>query len=58
MCEYCEKGKRIEERKNDNMFFEIYGKHLRGIGDFFNTFRFGRDVLINYCPMCGRKLGE
>ena len=51
MCEYCEKEKHIEENKNDNIFFYIYGKHLRLMGKIFN-FNFGRDVLINYCPMC------
>lgn len=57
LCNYCEKEKRIEEYKGDNVHFEIYGKHLRVIGKMF-SFNFGRDFLINYCPMCGRKLGE
>lgn len=57
MCKYCESGKRIEERNNDNIFFELLGKHLRVMGKLLNI-PFGRDVIINYCPMCGRKLGE
>ncbi len=57
MCKYCEKEKRIEENEKDNIYFQIYGKHLRVIGNLFN-FNFGRDILINYCPMCGRKLGD
>ena len=56
MCEYCEKGKRFAESKNDNIYFEICGKHLRVLGTVFRIF-LGRDVLINYCPMCGRELG-
>lgn len=56
MCKYCEKGKYIEERANDNVFCEIYGKHLRLIGRIFNI-PLSRDIIISYCPMCGRKLG-
>lgn len=57
MCKYCEKEKHIEEIKNDNIYFKIYGKHLQVVGALFNKL-FGRDVIINYCPMCGKKLGE
>ena len=57
MCKYCEKGKRIEEVENDNIYFEIYGKHLRVAGKVLNIL-LGRDVIIEYCPMCGRRLGE
>ena len=56
-CEYCYKEKKIEERRTDNIYFEIYGKHLRLFGKVIGI-SFGRDVLINYCPMCGRKLGD
>lgn len=54
-CEYCEKEKRIEELTTDNIYLEIYGKHLRLNGKVMGI-RFGRDFMINYCPMCGRKL--
>lgn len=57
MCKYCEEEKHIEERENDNIYFEIYGKHLRVIGKVLNI-PLGRDIIINYCPMCGRRLGE
>ena len=57
MCKYSEKEKHIEEIENDNIYFEIYGKHLRVIGKVLNI-PFGRDVIINYCLMCGRKLGD
>lgn len=56
MCEYCEKGKKFAESKNDKIHFEIYGKHLRFSGYIFHIF-VGRDVLINYCPMCRKKVG-
>ena len=55
-CEYCNKGKHIKENIEDKIYLNIYGKHLRLIGKIFNI-DFGRDILINYCPMCGRKLG-
>lgn len=55
MCEYCEKEKRIEELHTDNIYLEIYGKHLRLNGKVMGI-RFGRDFMTNYCPMCGRKL--
>lgn len=57
MCKYCEKGKKIEEVENDNIYFYIFGKHLRVIGRVLNI-PLGRDVIIKYCPMCGRRLGE
>ena len=59
MCEYCEKEKKIEENEDDNIHLSIIGKHLRLLGKLpmISTY-FGRDVLINYCPICGRKLGE
>lgn len=55
MCKYCKKGKSIEERANDNIFLEIYGKHLRLIGRIFNI-PLGRDIIISYCPMCRQKV--
>lgn len=57
MCEYCEKGKKIEEVGNDNIYFEIYGKHLRVIGKVLNI-PIGRDIIIEYCPMCRKEAGR
>ena len=57
MCEYCEKEKHIEKREKDNIYFKIWGKHLQVIGKVYNI-PLGRDVIINFCPMCGRKLGD
>ena len=51
MCKYCKEQKRLEERENDNIHFEIYGKHLRVIGKTFGFF-IARDVMIEFCPMC------
>lgn len=55
MCEYCEKEKHIEERKKDNIYFKVWGKHLQVIGKVLNI-PLGRDVIINYCPMCRKKV--
>lgn len=55
MCEYCEKEKKIEEREEDNIYFHIYGKHLRVIGKVLNI-PLGRDIIIEYCPMCRKKV--
>lgn len=55
MCEYCEKEKRIEENENDNIYFEIYGRFLRVMGKALSI-PVGRQVKINYCPMCRRKV--
>ena len=55
MCKYCEKGKYIEERAGDNIFLEIYGKHLRVIGRVLGI-PLGRDIIIEYCPMCRKKV--
>ena len=55
MCEYCKSRKRIEENKNDNIYFYIWGKHLQVVGKLFGT-PFGRDILIEYCPFCGKKI--
>lgn len=54
------KKKKIEENENDNIYFSIIGEHLMLLGTLpkITSRYFGRDVLINYCPMCGRKLGE
>ena len=57
MCKFCEKGKKIEEVENDNIYFEIYGKHLRVIGKVLNI-PIGRDIIIEYCQCVGRRLGE
>ena len=57
MCEYCEKGRIIEERENDNIHLSIYGKHLKILGKVpMMHINFGRVIIINYCPICGRKL--
>ena len=59
MCGYCEEEKKIEENENDNIHLSIYGKHLKILGKIpMMHINFGRDVIIEFCPMCGRKLGK
>ena len=56
MCEYCDdKQKHIEELNTDIIYLEIYGKHLRLNGKLMGL-RFGRDFMINYCPMCRKEV--
>lgn len=57
MCKYCEKGKKIEKEENDNIYFTIYGRFLRVQGRVLSI-PLGRAIPVNYCPMCGRRLGE
>lgn len=56
MCEYCEKGKEI---RNDNNIKSFISKAHFGYSIISqihnNCFNLG---FINYCPMCGRKLGD
>ena len=59
-CPYykdCEKGKKIEEVENDNIYFTIFGRFLRVHGRVLSI-PLGRTVPIEYCPMCGRRLEE
>ena len=57
MCKYCKDEKKIEERKDDNIYFTIYGRFLRVQGRVLSI-PLGRAIKINFCPMCGRKLAE
>lgn len=52
-CEYCEKERIIKEQENDNIQLSIYGKHFKILGKIpMMHINFGRDIIINYCPMC------
>lgn len=67
MCEYCEKRKRKRKKLKSNNFggsatlivsgniLDIYGDEKK-----FNIFKriYRPRFDINYCPMCGRRLGE
>ena len=53
----AKKGKHIEERADDNIYFRIWGKHLQVTGRVLGI-PLGRDIIIEYCPMCGRRLRE
>lgn len=58
MCEYCEEEKKIMENENDKIYFYIYGRVLRLCGFILGSIPISRNVVINFCPMCGKKLGE
>lgn len=57
MCKYCEKGKKIEEVENDNIYFTIFGRFLRVHGRVLSI-PLGRTVPINYCLMCRKEAGR
>ena len=57
MCRYCEKGKKIEEVENDNIYFTIFGRFLRVHGRVLSI-PLGRTVPIEYCPMCRKEAGR
>lgn len=51
-CEYCKCDKLMSTKYDDNEV-RIHGDHL----DIANEGLGGSYIKINYCPMCGRKLG-
>lgn len=56
MCEYCEKNKKFGEILKYNLYIGIL---FRKPHIFIHD---GNEILasysINYCPLCGRKLGD
>lgn len=70
MCKYCEEGKRgkFKGRKPDFIIFQDrfvvrIGKDEPYIGDYSLTVSDNEECVeytekINYCPMCGAKLGN
>jgi hypothetical protein len=63
MCEYCNKkviNKRIEDIDNDNkdgMYTVFLHKPLINATDE-DGYKVSNFFKINYCPICGRKLGD
>lgn len=59
-CKYCQRHRRLTESKGDTIYLEIKGGSLNIKLDVwgYNGRIRERKIPINYCPMCGRKLGE
>ena len=61
MCEYCEnceKGKAIKEFESGS-YYKIIGTVIEHHEECWDSYYSYTDKIpINYCPMCGRKLGE
>jgi hypothetical protein len=58
MCEYCEKNKPICNELDKKV--EIINNCMlvqRKIGNIFDAMICNTTFNLNYCPMCGRKLG-
>lgn len=52
MCEYCEKGKSILHDES----YDFLNVFIKNDQLWEKSMDMGID--INYCPMCGRKLGD
>ena len=65
MCEYCEEAVPLKIGKTNDYgivirypnYLEAYGYNVHGMGSNGMGSN-GLEVKINYCPMCGRRLGE
>ena len=65
-CQYCHdpfldlSGKANYEIDEDEAYCGIYDKGILGFGisSDFGFVSTDKEVNINYCPMCGRKLSE
>ena len=60
-CEYCKKGYNIVTLHKSGLDVRVSvanyaGHRLLVSADVLGGRRYGNDVKINYCPMCGKKL--
>ena len=60
MCKYCEESKPLViDTTGDKGIAIHYPNELNAYGyDVHGMYSNGLNVKINYCPMCGRKLGK
>ena len=69
MCEYCEKEKKLIETEEADYIWEKFcgyedrfvfvdRGYLRYTTDDYSCLDHGEKIKINFCPMCGRKLGD
>ena len=60
MCEYCNKGKSICKDNRQELGIELHSGISKIVAYGLNKqgWDISVDCKINYCPMCGRKLGE
>ena len=58
MCEYCKNQKNIKETEGGS-YYKIIGTHIEHHEECWDSYySFTEKININFCPMCGRKLGE
>ena len=62
MCKYCE-GKNVfrdtlKNEKSNDIELKIYEYHTTRCTCINDEFTGEDSISINYCPMCGRKLGD
>ncbi|MBO6243310.1 MAG: hypothetical protein J6O41_01905 [Clostridia bacterium] len=64
MCEYCNANYKVLNKTKEysdieiSLYTAIRGIRVRAIFDERGLFKTQDVININYCPMCGRKLGE
>lgn len=58
MCEYCEKGKSINENNRKELGITLHSAEssLCAYGLDKNNWDISVKYKINYCPMCGKEL--
>lgn len=60
MCKYCEKGKSMCDDNKKDLGIEFHSGTAKLVA--YGLDEFGWDISvscdINYCPMCGRRLGD
>lgn len=60
MCSFCEKGIAICEENKEELGIELHSKTSKLIAYGLDKQNWDISVScnINYCPMCGERLGE
>ena len=65
LCEFCEpEFTKVESMDNNNLTMEVYpGKMISAVAFFFDpkteeTYEATVSIPMDFCPVCGRRLGE
>ena len=62
MCEYCKEKFNKTVFESEDWDIQIYDNILDITyyyeDSYYRTCHQGKEIKINFCPMCGRKLGE
>lgn len=62
MCKFCEKENKEYILNNDTCYLYIMNNlHIPPqivFGNYYGTNSWNEKITINYCPLCGEKLGK